>query len=161
MLDQKHDDFDCQIGPSTLFLFGNNKCMHKSPIKLAKQITGYTQERLAEELGISPGHLSRMSNSKRRITTDYIERLASVCDVTTDEFYRLLGTEPGDVENASENLVGHTANEPLVLNPSVFKKAYERAKAIEKTTLGGRGSNADFAVIFDEVYADFSEQEGD
>lgn len=159
MTDQIFWKEDCQIGARPLFLIGNNGDMHKSPFNLAKKITGFTGERLAEELGISAGHLSRMANSKRRISTEYINRLARVCDMTTEEFYRLLGTTPGDSDEAAEALVGHPADEPLMLDPIIFKKAYERAKAIEKTTLGGRGSNADFAVIFDEVYADFADSE--
>ncbi|WP_420415092.1 helix-turn-helix domain-containing protein [Roseibium sp.] len=135
--------------------------MHKSPIKLAKQITGYTGERLAEELGISPAHLSRMSNNKRRITTQLIERLAHVSGKSTEEFYQLLGTTQGEVEQAAEVLSGHPAGEPLMIDPDTFKKAYDRARVIEETMLGGRGSNADFAVIFEEVYADLLKREED
>lgn len=154
MLDQNNWITDCQIGSRPLCQLGNNAVMHKSPIKLAKQITGYTGERLAEELGISAAHLSRMGNNKRKVTTQLIERLANVSGKSVEEFYRLLGTTPGEVEEAAEALSGHPAEEPLMLRPEAFKRAYERARVIEETMLGGRGSNADFAVIFEEVYSD-------
>ncbi len=157
MLDQKSWAEDCQIGARPLFLNGNNALMHKSPIKLAKELSGLTGERLAEELGISPAHLSRMGSNKRRITTDHIERLARVCGKSTEEFYKLLGTTPAEIEDAVEALSGHPADEPLMLDPVIFRKAYERAKSIEQTMLGGRGSNADFAVILEQVYADIAE----
>ncbi|WP_306147214.1 MULTISPECIES: helix-turn-helix transcriptional regulator [unclassified Roseibium] len=161
MLDQISLGTNCQIGPSLLCQKGNNAFMHKSPIKLAKHLTGFTGERLAEELGISAAHLSRMSNNKRRITTDLIDRLARVSNKTPEEFYRLLGTTPGEVEEAAEALTGHPSDEPLMINPDAFRKAYERARTIEETMLGGRGSNADFAVIFEQVYSDILRNEED
>lgn len=157
MLDQIISDKNCQIGPRPLIALINNRVMNKSPIQLAKQLSGLTGEKLAEHLGVSPAHLSRMGSKKRRITTHHIEKLAAICGKTTEEFYQLLGTNPSQVEEAAEALTGHPSDERLMLDPERFKKAYARAKAIEQTMLGGRGSNADFAVIFDEVYADMAE----
>lgn len=131
--------------------------MNKSPIKLAKKLSGLTGEKLAEHLDISPAHLSRMGSKKRRITTEHIEKLAAICGKSTDEFYQLLGASPSELEDATEALTGHPVDEPLMIDPVVFQKAYERAKMIEKTILGGRGSDADFAVILEQAYADIAE----
>ncbi|MEP0233431.1 MULTISPECIES: helix-turn-helix transcriptional regulator [Roseibium] len=135
--------------------------MNKSPIKLAKELTGFTGEKLAEALGVSPPHLSRMTSKKRRITTDHIEKLAAISGKTTEEFYQLLGTTPAEIEDMAEALTGHPTTAPLMLEPDIFKRAYDRARAIEETMLGGRGSNADFAVILEKAYADLTDQKDD
>lgn len=139
--------------------FINNGSMTKGPIKLAKELSGLTGEQLAEKLGISPAHLSRMNSRKRKVTTDTIDKLAAICGKTSEEFFHLMGQKPGDVESATEQLTGHDVDELLLINPDIFKKAYERARAIEQTMLGGRGSNADFAIILEQAYADIAEQE--
>lgn len=160
MIDQHFFEKDYQIGPRPLCLDGNNRSMDKSPIRLAKQLSGLTGERLAEELGISAAHLSRMGNKKRRITTEIIDKLAAICGKSSDEFYQLLGTDQQEVEEAAEALTGHPVDEPLMLDPELFKRAYERAKHIEQTMLGGRGSNSDFAVILEQTYNEIKENGG-
>ncbi|WP_139052125.1 helix-turn-helix domain-containing protein [Roseibium sp. TrichSKD4] len=141
-----------------MILTGNNLVMPKSPISLAKSLTGLTGEKLAEKLGVSATHLSRMGSNKRRITTEHIEKLAEISGKSVDEFYSLLGTHPADILEAQEALSGHSANDALLIDPNLFKKAYERARAIEQTMLGGRGSNADFAIILEQAYSDIAAQ---
>ena len=157
MIDQFFLKHDCQIGSRPLYQNGNNRVMNKSPIRLAKQLSGLSGEKLAEELGISPAHLSRMGTKKRRITTETIEKLAAICGKSPDQFYQLLGTDPLAVEEAAEALTSHPVDEPLMLDPDLFKKAYDRAKHIEQTMLGGRGSNSDFAVILEQTYNELTE----
>lgn len=157
MTDQFFFAQDCQIGARPLCQNGNNRLMNKSPINLAKQLSGLSGEKLAEQLGISAAHLSRMGNKKRRITTETIEKLAAICGKTPDQFYQLLGTDPLSVEEAAEALASHPVDEPLMLDPDLFKQAYDRAKHIEHAMLGGRGSNSDFAVILEQTYNELIE----
>ncbi|MGH0004103.1 helix-turn-helix domain-containing protein [Pseudovibrio ascidiaceicola] len=66
--------------------------MENNPIKVAKAITGLTGDELAERLDISPGYLSRMANNKRKVTTELIESLARICDLSLGDFYSAMAS---------------------------------------------------------------------
>lgn len=154
MFDQSFLGADYHIGPRPFYHTGNNGLMTRGPVQLAKELTGLTGEKLAEKMQISPAHLSRLARNRRTINSKHIEKLAEICGRTPEEFYRLLGTAPGDVEEAASMLTGRPHDEPLLIDPKIFKKAYDRAREIEKAMLGGRGSNEDFALILDQAYQD-------
>tara|TARA_R110000824_G_C15090658_1_gene665313 strand:+ start:601 stop:759 length:159 start_codon:yes stop_codon:yes gene_type:complete len=49
---------------------------------------GYKSVDMAECLGISMGHYSRMERGRRRITVQYLEAIADILDVKVSDLYR-------------------------------------------------------------------------
>ncbi|MDX5592544.1 MULTISPECIES: LexA family transcriptional regulator [Stappiaceae] len=77
--------------------------METNPIKLAKFLTGWNGEALADALGVSPAQVSRMQSGKRKITIDQINQLAELCQMTSGEFYAKLGGEPQREDKPKQN----------------------------------------------------------
>lgn len=129
--------------------------MSKTPVALGMELTGMKGETLAEAMGISAPHLSRLKTGKSETSTKHIKRLAEICGVSETEFYAMMSGDTRAISDASAKAVaGVPADEKLLIDPHAFRKAYKRAKEIENELLGGRGSSRDFAVILHEIYQD-------
>lgn len=63
--------------PATLWELGNT-------IRSARMRKGYTQERLAEMLGISPGHLKQMESGKRKPSVPLLFQMMELLDFSVD-----------------------------------------------------------------------------
>lgn len=57
-------------------------------IRRARKAMGYRSVDMAECLGISMGHYSRMERGRRRITVQYLEAIADILDVKVSDLYR-------------------------------------------------------------------------
>ena len=55
---------------------------------------GFSQEKLAEELGTSVGQVSMLENGKRGLTLKWLERIAPILDTTPG---RILDTDPTEM----------------------------------------------------------------
>ena len=51
-------------------------------IKLARKAAGITQEKMAEQLGISPLHYGRLERAERRISLEQIESISRILRVS-------------------------------------------------------------------------------
>jgi len=57
----------------------------ENPIKIWREHRGFTQQRLAENAGISTPYLSQIESGKRKGTTDVLAAIAKSLDLALDE----------------------------------------------------------------------------
>lgn len=136
----------------------NNAYMSKTPVNIAKQISGLSGEALADLLGISAPHLSRMNTGKSPTTTEHIKRLAEICGVTEQEFYGLLAGDETVSNRAARAVVGKNADEPLLIKSAVMDPALEAARGIDRDYTNGKAKSENFKVLLKAIY-DFLEAE--
>ncbi|MFN3250092.1 helix-turn-helix domain-containing protein [Roseibium album] len=143
---------------------GNNASMTKTPVQLAldlrkKSGVKMTGEELADKLGISAPHVSRLKTGKSDTTTGVIEKLAEICEISVSEFYRLLGSD-GDVRSeAGQNVSGTVPDEPLLFKPPLFEIAVAETRRLDATYAKGQASQKNFNVLMHAIYK-FIEAEG-
>ena len=63
-------------------------------IKALRTAKNYTQEQVAERLGISRQKYARIENGANSITLDILTRIAKILDVTVGDITRVLDEEP-------------------------------------------------------------------
>lgn len=136
----------------------NNACMSKTPVNIAKEISGLSGEDLADRMGISAPHLSRMNTGKSPTTTEHIKKLAEICDVTEQEFYGLLAGDSSVSDRAARAVVGKNADEPLLIKSSIMDPSLEAAREIDRQYTNGKARSENFKVLLKAIY-DFLEAE--
>ncbi len=57
-------------------------------IKEIRKSKGFTQDALAEKIGIDSKHLSRVECGKNNPSLDLLYKIASVLDIDTEEFFK-------------------------------------------------------------------------
>lgn len=65
-----------------------------SRIKALRTAKNYTQEQVAERLGISRQKYARVENGSNSITWDILRKIAEILDVTVGDITRVLDEEP-------------------------------------------------------------------
>ena len=88
----------------------------KAIVDKRKETKGLTQQKLAEQIGATPGMVSALLSGERRFNEDWIEKF---CDV--------LGITLGDIEQAT----------PYVPEPKVLKEYSDKLKQLYETLLDG------------------------
>lgn len=59
--------------------------MHGEKIKAIRELRGYTQEHMADKLGIAQNTYSKIENNQTRLATDKLEKIAAIlCVPITD-----------------------------------------------------------------------------
>lgn len=137
----------------------NNAHMIKTPVKLAIELTDMTGEELADKLGISAPHVSRLRTGKSPTTTDVIAKLAEICGVTQSEFYRLLGGDENVRSEASQNVSGTEPDEPLQFKPHIFDLAVEETRRLDAKFARGQAQSKHFSALMHAIYK-FIDAEG-
>lgn len=133
-------------------LIENNALMSNTPVHLAKTLTGLTGEALAEQMGISAPHLSRLKTGRVPTTTDHIKKLATICGVTEQEFYSLLAGDEAVADNSSISVVGTTADEPLLFDGTLMNDALFSAREIDQKYTNGRSKSEHFNKLLYAIY---------
>lgn len=156
----------CLIG-SGYFLIGNNNAkMPSSPIDVAKAISGKKNEDIAEDLGVTPGYVSRLNRRERNLTLVHIEKLAESAGVPLSDFFKKMAEAieaeedrppPKTIELTSRrddlaNALNFDSSEQLNFDPEAFKQAYGHVYKIHKSMLGGLGDDDLFTKMFLEAY---------
>lgn len=78
-------------------------------LRNAREYRGYSQEEIANYLGISRSSVSLMENGARKVDSIELRKLARLYDVTTDE---LIGATDESIENREEiKMVARAASE--------------------------------------------------
>lgn len=80
-------------------------------IKKAREIKGYSQEYLAEELKISQSAYSDLENNKTKISLQHLERIARVLETDIIELL-----SKGEPLTFNDNQKGGVANNALIIN---------------------------------------------
>ena len=132
--------------------FENNAYMSKTPVNLAKMLTGLKGEALADKMGISAPHLSRLNTGKSPTTTDHIKKLAEICDVTEKEFYALMAGDENVSSKAARAVVGSEADEPLLIKPDLMDEALDEARGIDRRHAGGLAKSENFKQLLNAIY---------
>lgn len=68
-------------------------------LKSARKAKGYTQRELADRAGMDQGHISRLENGGKGVSTDHLQALAKELDVTVSH---LIGDETRDNARANK-----------------------------------------------------------
>jgi transcriptional regulator with XRE-family HTH domain len=92
-------------------------------IKRYRQNTGYTQKRLAEELGISPNFLSDVETGKKWMAFPTLIRMANIFQI---EVYELLKPAEAAQDDIDDLLAGITT-ECLDTIATSFRQSVEQA----------------------------------
>ncbi len=75
-----------------------------SRIKALRSAKNFTQEQIAEKIGVSRQKYGRIENGTNSITLDILSKIAEVLDVTVGDITRVLDEEPSVAYRAgSEN----------------------------------------------------------
>ncbi|MCV0429282.1 MAG: helix-turn-helix domain-containing protein [Roseibium sp.] len=155
---------NCLSGYGVSHSLRNNARMIKTPVQLAIEIrkgSGHkiTGEELADKLGISAPHVSRLKTGKSATTTDVIAKLAEICEITESEFYRLLGSD-GDVRSeAAQNVSGTEPDEPLLFKPALFEAAVAETRKLDAKYAKGQAASKNFNALMHAIYK-FIDAEG-
>ena len=72
-------------------------------IKALRTAKNYTQEQVAEQLGISRQKYARIENGSNSITFDILTKVAEILDVTVGDITRILDEEPAVAYRAGSN----------------------------------------------------------
>lgn len=81
-----------------------------SRIKALRCAKNYTQEQIADKIGVSRQKYARIENGLNSITLDILSKIASVLDVTVSDITRVLDETPaiqyrsGSDKNSSEEI---------------------------------------------------------
>lgn len=137
----------------------NNAPMIKTPVKLAIEMTKCTGEELAEKLGISAPHVSRLRTGKSPTSTDVIAKLAEICGVSEPEFYRLLGGDTDVRPEASRGISGSEPDEPVLFKPALFDIAVEETRKLDAKYAKGAAQSKNFNKLMHAIYK-FIDAEG-
>ncbi len=137
----------------------NNAPMIKTPVKLAIELTDMTGEDLADKLGMSAPHLSRLRTGKSPTSTDVIAKLAEICGITVSEFYRLLGGDDEVRSQAARNVSGTEPDEPLQFKPQIFDLAVEETRRLDAKFANGQAQSRHFSALMHAIYK-FIDAEG-
>lgn len=65
-----------------------------SRIKALRSATHFTQEQIADQIGVSRQKYARIENGTNQITLDILSRIAQVLDVTVGDITRVLDEAP-------------------------------------------------------------------
>ncbi|MEP1930766.1 MAG: helix-turn-helix transcriptional regulator [Roseibium sp.] len=133
-------------------VFENNTYMSKTPVNLAKLLSGLTGEILAEQMGISAPHLSRLNTGRSPTTTDHIRQLAKICNITEQEFYALMAGDGNVTPRAARAIAGSAAVEPLLIKSDIMDAALEVARQIDRDCTGGRAKTENFKPLLYAIY---------
>ena len=125
--------------------------MGKTPVKLASDLTGLKGEELAERLGVSAPHVSRLKTGKSPTTTDHIKKLAEICNVSEQEFYSLLAGDL-DVRPGAGNFAGVAADEPLLVESELFELAFEEARNLDQRYANGHAKSSSVKRLLYAIY---------
>lgn len=79
-------------------------------IKNLRNAKNFTQEQIAEKIGVSRQKYARIENGTNRITLDVLSKIAVVLDVTVGDITRVLDEEPVVSYRAGEE---HTSAESI------------------------------------------------
>ena len=79
-------------------------------IKNLRNAKNFTQEQIAEKIGVSRQKYARIENGTNRITLDVLSKIAGVLDVTVGDITRVLDEEPVVSYRAGEK---HTSAESI------------------------------------------------
>lgn len=150
---------DCSTGYGVTSLVRNNAPMIKTPVKLAIELTDMTGEELADKLGISAPHVSRLRTGKSPTTTDVISKLAEICGITVSEFYRLLAGDEEVRSQAARNVAGTEPDEPLQFKPQIFDLAVEETRRLDAMFANGQAQSKNFSTLMHAIYK-FIDAEG-
>ncbi len=71
-------------------------------IKALRNAKGYTQEQLAEQLGVSRQKYARIENGTNSITLDILSKVADILDVTVGDITRVLDETPAVAYRAGD-----------------------------------------------------------
>ncbi len=74
-----------------------------SRIKELRSSKGYTQEYMAEQIGISRQKYARIENGVNSITLDLLKRVSLLLDVTVGDITKVLDAQPVVAYRAGEN----------------------------------------------------------
>lgn len=153
------------IRPCNFITSNNNAYMASSPIDVSKAISGKNNEDIAEDLGVSPGYVSRLNRRERNLTLTHIELLAKSAGIPLADFFIRLGEALKTEENAPEakpsrgsrraelaKALTFDQSEKVNFDPTAFKRAYRLVLGIHKSVLGGIGDDDDFTRMFLEAY---------
>ena len=103
--------------------------MIHSKLRNARTQKGYTQEYMAEGLGISQKQYSRIENGESGITFDYLEKICEKLEINPQDLFTC------EIKQESQNQSGGFANAYLLINefPEKLIEQYEkRLKAQEE-----------------------------
>lgn len=84
--------------------------MHGSKIRAFRMLRGYSQEYMAEKLGIEQSKYSRIETNQQKLTADMLEQIARELGVTIAD---ITSNEPVIIHNAASNQgtqIGHNEN---------------------------------------------------
>lgn len=76
-----------------------------SRIRTLRAIHNYTQEQMAEKMGVSRQKYARIENGTNSITYDTLSKVASILDVTVGDITRVLDEPPIPAYRAGEDAV--------------------------------------------------------
>lgn len=74
-----------------------------SRIKALRIAKNYTQEQVAERLGISRQKYARFENGSNSITLDFLTKIADMLDVTVGDITKVLDEDPVVAYRSGEN----------------------------------------------------------
>jgi transcriptional regulator with XRE-family HTH domain len=132
--------------------FENNAYMSKTPVNIALILSGLKGEDLADRMGISAPHLSRLKTGKSPTTNIHVQKLAEICGVTEQEFYRLMAGDETVSPKASRSVAGVDPDERLMFNSDWMEDALDAARSIDQKYANGRAKTEDFKPLLHAIY---------
>lgn len=97
-----------------------------SRIKALRSAKGFTQEQIADQIGVSRQKYARIESGTNSITLDILSKVAKVLDVTVGDITRVLDETPAVAYRAGE---GVTSSEKIFEMLDLFyanKHLYEK-----------------------------------
>lgn len=149
---QQFNETDCFSAYGVSSRVRNNAHMIKTPVKLAIELTSFTGEDIADKLGFSAPHVSRLRNGKSATSTDVISKLAEICGITESEFYRLLGGDDSIRSEITQKLSGTEPDEPILYNQALFDLAVEETRRLDALYANGTAKSKSFSTLMAAIY---------
>jgi len=94
--------------------------MIHSKLRNARNQKGYTQEYVAESLGISQKHYSRLENGKSGITLEYLEKICKKLEIELQDLFA------NEVKQDNHNQSGGFANSAYLIVNEFSEKLVEQ-----------------------------------
>ena len=94
--------------------------MIHSKLRNARTQKGYTQEYMADSLGISQKQYSRLENGESGITLDYLEKICSKLEINPQDLFA------GEVKQENQNQSGGFANSAYLIVNEFSEKLIEQ-----------------------------------